>query len=178
MRRASLAAAFLALAAATGATQAADAKEERARRGLAIAPVKLDLKGKDQVLVGLGSDLVNATGGCHDCHTAPPYAKGGDPFLGEKKRINTAGYLAGGTPFGPGIVSTNLTPDAKGLPGGMSFKQFKRAMRFGQDPEDPTRRLQVMPWPSFQNLTDHALKAIYAYLSAIPHAETPAPARS
>jgi hypothetical protein len=28
--------------------------------------------------------------------------------------------------------------------------------------------LQIMPWPSFSNLTDHHIEAIYAYLSSIP----------
>jgi hypothetical protein len=28
--------------------------------------------------------------------------------------------------------------------------------------------LQVMPWPTFQNMTDHDLRAIYEYLSSIP----------
>jgi hypothetical protein len=28
--------------------------------------------------------------------------------------------------------------------------------------------LQVMPWPTFANMTDHELDAIYEYLTAIP----------
>ncbi len=28
--------------------------------------------------------------------------------------------------------------------------------------------LQVMPWPTVQNMSDHDLRAIYEYLSAIP----------
>jgi len=32
-----------------------------------------------------------------------------------------------------------------------------------------------MPWSVFQSMTDHDLRAIYAYLSSIPHAE-PGPA--
>jgi hypothetical protein len=39
-------------------------------RGFEIAPVKLNLAGKDWALVGLGSYLVNTTG-CNDCHTHP-----------------------------------------------------------------------------------------------------------
>ena len=35
--------------------------------------IKLNLKGRDRSQVGLGSYLVNAVGGCNDCHTAPPY---------------------------------------------------------------------------------------------------------
>lgn len=100
---------------------------------------------------------------------------GGNPFLGEKERLNTGADLAGGTRFGPGIVSPNLTPDAKGLPGEMSFKQLRRALRFGQDPDDPKRILQVMRWPAFAQLTDRDLRAIDADLSALPRAETPAP---
>jgi len=29
-------------------------------------------------------------------------------------------------------------------------------------------RLQVMPWPDFQDMTDNDIEAIYEYLSAIP----------
>jgi hypothetical protein len=32
--------------------------------------------------------------------------------------------------------------------------------------------LQIMPWPSFQEMTDHNLRAIYEYLSAIPYSRT------
>ncbi|HKW61771.1 MAG TPA: hypothetical protein VJN89_04430 [Candidatus Acidoferrum sp.] len=28
--------------------------------------------------------------------------------------------------------------------------------------------LQVAPWPTFQNMTDHDLRAIYEYLKAVP----------
>ena len=71
------------------------------------------MKGKNHALVGLGSYIVNAQGGCNDCHTAPPYADGGDPFLGQEEQINVEGFLAGGTPFGP-FLSRNLTPNASG----------------------------------------------------------------
>jgi len=33
--------------------------------------------------------------------------------------------------------------------------------------------LQIMPWPTFQNMTDHDLRAIYEYLSAIPCIQGP-----
>jgi hypothetical protein len=169
-------AATLALAfAVAGTATAYDPKGTRSERGLAIAPVKLNLKNKDARVVGIGSYIVNAQGGCNDCHTFPPYAKGGDPFLGEKEKVNTGAYLAGGTPFGPEIVSPNLTPDAKGLPGGYTFKQFFRAIRFGQDPEEPDELLQVMPWPVYSKMTDADILAVYTYLTAIPSAETPKP---
>jgi len=67
----------------------AAAEGERIQKGLAIAPVPLNLQGRDRELVGLGSYLVNATGGCNDCHTNPPFAPGGDPFQGEPKVMET-----------------------------------------------------------------------------------------
>jgi hypothetical protein len=40
------------------------------RIGYKIAPVPLNLAGKDHDLVGLGSFLVNAVGDCNGCHTS------------------------------------------------------------------------------------------------------------
>jgi hypothetical protein len=33
--------------------------------------------------------------------------------------------------------------------------------------------LQIMPWPDFQSLTEHELRAIYEYLGAVPCLEGP-----
>src|SRR4030088_303995 len=41
-----------------------DAEQSRIRRGFEIAPVPLNLQGKNRELVGLGSYLVNAAGDC------------------------------------------------------------------------------------------------------------------
>ncbi len=143
--------------------------KSRVQRGLEIAPVPLNLKGKNRALVGLGSYIVNAQGGCNDCHTNPPYAAGGNPFEGQPKQINAAHYLAGGTAFGP-VISRNITPDERGLPAGLTFKQFERLIRTGID-EDENRLLQIMPWPVYQDMTTRDLKAVYEYLRSIPHAE-------
>jgi hypothetical protein len=151
------------------------ASNSRVRIGFEIAPVPLDLRGKNRALVGLGSYLVNATGGCNDCHTSPPHAPGGDPFAGEPEIINVAGYLAGGTPFGPSVVSRNLTPDENGLPAGLTFDQFQATLRTGVDQDDPNRLLQVMPWPVYGKLSDRDLLAIYTYLRSIPSVSSPAP---
>src|SRR5689334_1803738 len=94
----------ISLAAVTLATvlqaSAAQAQEfSQILRGYEIAPVQLNLKGKDWALVYLGSYLVNTTG-CNDCHTYPNWAQGGNPYLGQPEQINTMGYMAGGRPFG------------------------------------------------------------------------------
>ena len=41
-------------------------------------------------------------------------------------------------------------------------------MHTGSDPDHPGRLLQVMPWPTFHNMRDRDLEAIYEYLCAIP----------
>ena len=151
-----------------------DKNESDVRTGLAISPVPLKLHGKNRALVARGSYLVNAVGDCDGCHTGDPeYAPGGDPFMGEPKKVNAATYLQGGSSmFGP-FVPRNLTPDLTGKPeGGASFEEFRRTMRTGIDPDQAHPQfgpyLQVMPWPNFQNMTDYDLRAIYEYLSAIP----------
>ena len=147
-----------------------DPEAERIIRGFQISPVRLNLRGKDRNMVGLGSYIVNAQGGCNDCHTNPPFAPGGDPYRGEPKRINAARYLAGGTSFGP-IISRNITPDDEGLPAGLTFREFRTVMRTGHDPDNPGEILQVMPWPVYGEMTNRDLKAVYEFLRAIPHVE-------
>ena len=132
--------------------------------GYRINPVELRLRGKNRFLVGLGSYLVNAGGGCNDCHTHPSFAPGGDPFQGETELINTEQFLAGGRQFGP-ITSANITPDEHGRPAGLTFEEFEHLLRTG---EDEGRILQVMPWNVYGKLTRLDLRAIYEYLSAIP----------
>ena len=173
-----------------------NADEARIERGFEIAPVPLNLNGKDRNLVGLGSYIVNASASCNDCHIpslATEYAPAGNPFFGQRKIVNPNVYLAGGQDFGPvvpgspHIISRNLTPDVSGKPaGGRSFSEFRDIMRTGVDldhlhptcsgtntqtclppPFDGTL-LQIMPWPASQELTEHEIRAIYEYLSAVP----------
>jgi hypothetical protein len=168
--------------------------ESKIQRGFDIAPVPLNLAGKNRSLVGLGSYLVNGDGDCDGCHSAGPqtqFLPGGNPYFGQPEQINPATYLGGGRDFGPypgpgssiHIVSRNLTPDHTGLPiGGDTFDEFRHTIRTGLDPDllHPNlpppfdgKLLQIMPWPAFRNMTDHDLRAIYEYLSAIPCIESP-----
>jgi hypothetical protein len=145
--------------------------------------IMLDLKHKNPALVGLGGYLVNAVGGCNDCHTYPSFAEGGNPYLHQDLQINTNHYLSGGAAFGP-FCSRNLTADGSGQPAGMDQKTFIYVMRTGCDPDganfdDPAscKLLQVMPWPADAQMTDLDLKAIYEYLGAIPAAQPAANAQ-
>ena len=145
-------------------------ESKEVRIGLAIAPTHLNLVGKDLHMVGLGSYIVNAQSSCSDCHSCPTYRVGHNPFLGQPKQFNADNYLAGGVPFGP-ITSPNITPDQNGNPAGLTEAQFLHTIHTGQDPDGSGRLLQVMPWPAFQSMTDTHLRAVYAYLRTIPHAD-------
>jgi hypothetical protein len=123
-----------------------DDSDSRIRIGFEIAPVHLNLDGKNPALVGLGSYIVN-TEGCNDCHSAGPrteYAMGGNPFFGQPKKVNQGTYLGGGRDFGElavppvgsaHIISRNLTPTPKtGLPGGdITYEKFLQIIRHGTD---------------------------------------------
>jgi hypothetical protein len=143
--------------------QAQDTEATLSQIGLAIAPVPLNLIGKDQQMVGLGSYLVNAIGDCNGCHTGggPPnfnYAVGGNPYflstnfflrvpLPVIHKVDPTVYLSGGQDFGPvgtptgpsmypgpDMIARNLTPDKNGLPeGGMTLAQFTQILRTGSD---------------------------------------------
>jgi hypothetical protein len=149
--------------------------ERRAQIGLRIAPLPLNLEGKDVELVGYGSYIVNAIVDCNGCHSMQEYATGGNPFLGQPKQINTADYLRGGLGLpaanGQIVISRNIRPELpSGLPASKTFAQFSAVFHHGTDFDNPGQLLQVMPWPAFQNLADDDVHAIYEYLSALPPA--------
>jgi hypothetical protein len=98
---------------------AVNAEMSRIQKGLEIAPMPLNLKGKDRELVGLGSYLVNAVSTCSSCHgasAATEYAANHNPYFGESPpKLNPETYLGGGQNFGkvgpppsPNIISRNL----------------------------------------------------------------------
>lgn len=131
------------------------AEDFRIAQGEAIAPVQLNLAGKDPNLVYLGSYLVNAVGDCNGCHSSGnpaslfiyPYAKGGNPYFNQPEKLDTSVYLNGGTPFGtvgtptgplnyagPVIITRNLTPDYTGqAEGGRTLSQFIQILTTGID---------------------------------------------
>ena len=146
-------------------------------------------------------NAVGDCNGCHSPSPSVEYANGGNPYLSQHPTVvNPSVYLSGGQDFGafpdpagpfPHIISRNLTPDSSGLPeGGNSLQTFIQIMRTGIDTDHvhptcaagpPTGTclpapfngdlLQIMPWPTYQNMTDDDLTAIYTYLRTIPCVE-------
>jgi hypothetical protein len=146
------------------------AELEQVKHGYEIIPpgVQLNLAGKNRVLVGLGSYVVN-TSGCIDCHTHPSYMPTGDPFKGFPELVNYQQYLTGGRTFGPTLTAPNLTPDGNGRPAGLTLAEFIQTLRTGHNPHDaPGEILQVMPWPVYGKKTDRDLAAMYEFLRALP----------
>ena len=137
--------AFAGASVARAADDASDREAALVRRGFEIAPVPLNLRGRNRELVGLGSYIVNAVGDCNGCHSPGPaaeYARGGNPYFkgSPPTVVNQPVYLGGGRNFGallpgtPEIVSRNLTPDRTGRPaGGMAFDDFQLILRTGSD---------------------------------------------
>ncbi len=122
---------------------------------------------------------------------APPQSLDGQL----KANHNVAHFLAGGRCFGA-FMARNLTPDASHRPRGLTEAEFIQVMRTGADvscnkPRPPIydgqsdqvcklvdppganvtynpKVLQTMSWPTYHSMTDRDLRAIYAYLSALP----------
>lgn len=101
----------------------------------------------DLALIRRGEYLakVGDCSACHDAADKTPYA-GGMP-------VNS--------PFGP-IYASNITPDQTFGIGRYSLKQFADALRSGKTPEDK-RLYPAMPYPSFAELNDDDVTALYAY---------------
>jgi hypothetical protein len=151
-----------------------------------------ELVGLGSYIVNVVADC----NGCHSVPRFS-YAPGGNPYFkgNQPKVVNPAVYLSGGNDFGalvpgtPNIVSRNLTPDKTGMPaGGRTWPEFRAILMTGVDLDhlhpncsatvttncfgamQPFNGdlLLVMPWPAFQSMTEHQMRAIYEYLSAIP----------
>ena len=133
--------------------------------GKAIAPVPLTFRAKDKKKVYRGSYIVNAQGGCNDCHT-PSY------FFGKP---DMARFL-GGSEVGfelPGLgvfYGPNLTPDkATGL-GDWTDAEIKAAITQGKR-KDGTPLKGPMGYQYYANMTDADLDAVIAYVRALPAKE-------
>lgn len=120
-------------------------EQARIQIGFEVAPVPLNMAGKNRALVGLGSYYVNVLDHCNTCHSAGPateFTKDGNPYfkVNSGAVINPATYLGGGrvfplqAPGAPVIKSRNLTPDKTGLPeGGRTFEEFEFIIQTGID---------------------------------------------
>jgi hypothetical protein len=140
-------------------------------KGLALAEargIRLELAGKsrdERARIGLGAYLVNVAV-CDGCHDSPEglHLAGGIQFV-----VNDAGDY---------VYAKNLTPDAiTGLR--LSEAQFIELMRTGKDfsvpSGEPEQQVLVMPWYNYRWVSTPDLRAMYAYLRALPPVENSVP---
>ena len=175
-----------------------DSEQSKIDRGFAIAPVPLNLAGKDRRLVGLGSYMVNAQVDCDGWHNDGPatqFISTGNPYFlpsifSGRQQINPATYLGGGRDFGPlipgfaHIVSRNLTPEKTGLSeGGNTLSKFAQILRTGVDLDrqhptcsgapdancvPPRFDGALLQFMPWHEFQNMADHDIYEYLSAVP----------
>lgn len=98
-------------------------------------------------------ELLFSIGGCTNCHTAKdgPLLAGGDAIP---------------SPYGL-FYAPNITPDPETGIGGWSEEDFIRAMHDGRSP-DGAAYYPAFPYTSYTRMADEDLKALKAYLDAIP----------
>jgi mono/diheme cytochrome c family protein len=142
---------------------------------------------KQQARVERGKYLV-ATSACNDCHTPLKMgASGPEPDMtrmlsGHPETLKVHAPKAGTPPWvvavtssntawaGPWGVSftANLTPDAETGLGTWSEEEFVQTIRTGRHRARGRALLPPMPIPAYSQFNDEDLRAIYAYLRAIP----------
>lgn len=134
-----------------------------------------------------GEYLVTSIG-CADCHSPKRMREMGPEEVAELKLsgyqadsllpgIDMANLKKGWTLFSPDNTAAvgpwgvsfagNLTSDDTGI-GNWTLQQFKTAMREGKykGMKNGRNLLPPMPWPSFANLNDEDLEAIFRYLQS------------
>ena len=100
-----------------------DSDENLAAIGLQIAPSFINTSGKDPILVGLGSFIVNGSADCNGCHGADPaneFLPTNNPYhLGTNspRLLNQNYYLNGGRNFGAPGRDSSATRPARCSPG-------------------------------------------------------------
>jgi hypothetical protein len=156
--------------------------------GIASSEVSAQGGSKGEVSAARGKYLVEAIGGCNDCHT--PYKmgeNGPEPDMTRMLSGHPAGVTVTPTPTlgGPWMASVtatftawsgpwglsytrNLTPDNDTGLGTWTEQQFIDTLRNGRERGRGRALLPPMPWQSFRLMTDEDLKSIWAYLRTIP----------
>ena len=140
-----------------------------------FADATAGLGAEERRLVGRGSYLVNSISDCGNCHTDGNGDGGFDSgLLPGSFNVNVEAYMAGGVNIGVfsgfsfPVLSRNLTPHpGSGLR--KTQEEFEQIMRWGVDFKRPGGSLRVEPhFPAEFRFSEDDLKAVYAFLTAIP----------
>jgi mono/diheme cytochrome c family protein len=133
--------------------------------GKYIRPTTLEKIDATPDRVARGSYIVNQNASCGACHTT---REGGSILAGERTDM----FLAGGNVFheqelGATLVLPNITPDVETGIGAWSDDQIMRAIRDGIG-HDGNLLIPMMPFSSYQYMSDEDARAVVAYLRTVP----------
>jgi mono/diheme cytochrome c family protein len=117
-----------------------------------------------------GAYIVNQAASCGACHT--PRA-GNDIFASERTDM----YLAGGAyieekELDAGLIIPNITPDPTTGIGAWSDDEIMRAIRDGVH-RDGHLLIPMMPFTSYQYMSEDDVRAVVAYLRTVPPIKNP-----
>jgi cytochrome c2 len=116
-----------------------------------------------QETVAFGRYVADGVYACWACHSAD-FARQNSlqPSL-------SFHFYGGGNPMlnlsGEVVPSSNLTPDAQGLPGGYDAAGFLDALKYGKKKNGELTRYPMIPHTV---LSDTEVHAVYAYLKTVP----------
>lgn len=119
-----------------------------------------------------GRYLVNAVGGCFDCHSQVPkempkpgVAPAFSNLGGGRVLVNEKGFV---------LAAPNITPDVETGAGTWTDDQFARAIREGIG-HDGRTLFPIMPYEDFRHFSDEDLASVVVYLRSLEpvHNELP-----
>jgi mono/diheme cytochrome c family protein len=134
-------------------------------RGKYVRPVSDEPIVPDPARLQRGSYLVNNVLFCGACHTS---RENGNTLV-EPERKDA--YLGGGNVYNDKMFGTvwvpNITPDVETGIGGWKDDEILRVLRDGVA-KDGHFLVPLMPFSSYQNLSDEDARAVVAYLRTVP----------
>jgi mono/diheme cytochrome c family protein len=134
-------------------------------RGKYVRPVSDEPIAPDPARLQRGSYLVNNVLFCGACHTSREHGN----TLVEPER--TDAYLGGGNVYNDKMFGTvwvpNITPDVETGIGSWKDDEILRVLRDGVA-KDGHFLVPLMPFSSYQNLSDEDARAVVAYLRTVP----------
>jgi mono/diheme cytochrome c family protein len=138
--------------------------------GKYVRPTTLERVESTPERLARGGYLVNQAMSCGACHSTHETHN----FLvsGERADMYLAGNAADWKEQGFKFWIPNLTPDVETGLGGWSDDEIMRAIRDGVG-KDGHLMFPLMPFSSYQHVSDEDLRAIVAYLRSVPPVKNP-----
>ena len=110
-----------------------------------------------------GQYLVDSVLGCIGCHSEQDFSKPGAPPFANRRGAGLV-WAATDTPW---LVAPNITPDKETGAGNWSDDTLARAIREGIG-HDGRALYPIMPYLSFQAMSDEDLAAVIVYIRSFP----------